>query len=141
MTQVPAAAPAGTVRSWLDRRADHEGSRTSHLFPDAPPLTWADLRDDAARIARCLGGMGLPKGAKQVVLAEVEIVDVRVEPLENIHHEIDGTAREGLSDMTSDEFIAFWRGGHGYASDYHGSDVPCRRIEWRYLRAEQEQTP
>ena len=39
--------------------------------------------------------MGLPKGARQVVLAEVEIVDNRVESILDVLDEPDATAREG----------------------------------------------
>lgn len=62
MTHVSASAPTGTVRSWLDRRADKDGDAISHLFPDAEPLTWSTLRDSAAEIAARLTGSGLSKG-------------------------------------------------------------------------------
>ena len=62
MTSVSATPPTGTVRSWLDRRADREGGRISHIFLDADPLTWAELREGAAEIAMRLGGLGLSKG-------------------------------------------------------------------------------
>src|SRR5690606_4165187 len=42
--------------------------------------TWKELKP-GDRLTLIEKGMGLPKGAKQVVLAEVEIVDVRVEPI------------------------------------------------------------
>lgn len=97
--------------------------------------TWRDLKP-GARLTLIEKGMGLPKGARQVVLAEVEIVDVTVEPVGFIHMEgEDGCAREGLPDMTPDEFVAFWCAGHGYGRV--GIDdapaIECRRIEWRYL--------
>lgn len=62
MSGVSAFPPEGTVRSWLDRRADGDGDATSHLFPDTPPLTWSALRDGAAEIAARLSGMELSKG-------------------------------------------------------------------------------
>lgn len=54
--------PEGHIRSWLDQRANAEGDRISHIFPDAPSLTWAALRDEAADIAARLSGAGLSKG-------------------------------------------------------------------------------
>lgn len=103
--------------------------------------TWQNLKpgDQLTLIEK---GMGLPKGAKQVVLAEVEIVDVRVEPIGFVHHCFgDFTCRlevhrEGLPDMTPVEFISMWLQSHGYsnsAADVRRGDTPCRRIEWRYL--------
>jgi hypothetical protein len=82
--------------------------------------------------------MGLPKGAHQVVLAEVEVVDVRIEPIGFVHHCFGDftcnleVCREGLPQMTPKMFIAFWLKTHGYGDAYR-VDVPCRRIEWRYL--------
>lgn len=90
------------------------------------PDTWTTLQP-GDRLTLIEKGMGLPKGAKQVVLAEVEIVDVRVERLAQIINEPNGTAREGLGHMSPAEFIAFWRAGHRMAT-------ACRRIEWRYLQ-------
>lgn len=62
MSFVASPPPAGTVRSWLDMRADEQGAQISHFFPDADPLTWADLRKGAAEIAGRLSGLGLTKG-------------------------------------------------------------------------------
>jgi acyl-CoA synthetase (AMP-forming)/AMP-acid ligase II len=62
MTLVTASPPTGTVRSWLDWRADEHGADVSHYFPDAAPLTWAELRTSAAEIAAKLYGLGLTKG-------------------------------------------------------------------------------
>jgi hypothetical protein len=92
--------------------------------------TWTTLKP-GDRLTLIEKGMGLPKGAKQVVLAEVEIVDVRVEALGQIFIEHHGVAREGLS-MSPDEFFQFWCRGHGVRFD-EPDDVRCRRIEWRYL--------
>jgi hypothetical protein len=77
-------------------------------------------------------GMGLPKGATQVVLAEVEVVDVRVEPLAAILDEPLGVALEGLR-MRHSEFIAFWLASHKYPADADPEQVLVRRIAWRYL--------
>lgn len=94
--------------------------------------TWRTLKpgDHLTLIEK---GMGLAKGEKQVVLAEVEIVSVRVEPLAFIHAEGNGTQREGLPEMSTHQFIGFWVVGHGYRDATEAMDVPCRRIEWRYL--------
>lgn len=63
MTVDPSLPPGGTVRHWLDRRAEEQGGDVSHLFADgAPPLTWAELRDRSAEIAARLAGLGLGVG-------------------------------------------------------------------------------
>ena len=55
--------PRGSVREWLDRRAELAGSRISHRFFDGkPPLTWAATRQLAAGIAARLSGIGVGKG-------------------------------------------------------------------------------
>lgn len=94
--------------------------------------TWRTLKA-GDRLTLIEKGMGLPKGAKQRVLAEVEVVSVDVEPLAFIHAERDGTAREGLPHLSTHQFIAFWCASHGYLTATDASLVPCRRIEWRYL--------
>ena len=78
-------------------------------------------------------GMGLPKGAKQVVLAEAVVVSVRVERLGQMGPA--DCAREGFPDMTPGQFAKFWCDSHGYKSLSWAErlDVVCRRIEWRYL--------
>lgn len=59
----PDSPPEGTVRDWLDFRAEREGERISHVFPDGGgSLSWADLRDRAADIAGRLAAMGIAKG-------------------------------------------------------------------------------
>lgn len=89
------------------------------------PDTWQRLAP-GDRLTLIEKGMGLPKGAKQVVLADVEVVDVREEPISDVLREPSATAAEGSPDMSPEEFVAFWRRSHG------GADT-CRRIEWRYL--------
>jgi hypothetical protein len=79
-------------------------------------------------------GMGLRKGERQVVLAEVEVVDVRVEPLHLIDD--DEVAREGFDGMFPFEFVRMWLDSHGYArlaAQNEVMAVQCRRIEWRYV--------
>lgn len=97
--------------------------------------TWKTL-DAGDRLTLIEKGMGLPKGAKQVVVCEVEVTDVRVESLGNIHDERLGTHSEGLGFMSCAEFVRFWADGHGYANHEHPADLMCRRIEWRYLDGE-----
>ena len=94
--------------------------------------TWKTLKP-GDRLTLIEKGMGLAKGERQVVLAEVEVVSVRVEPLGNVRHEENATEREGLPDMRPFAFIVFWADGHGYTNDPDWLAVPCRRIEWRYL--------
>lgn len=99
--------------------------------------TWVKLRpgDLLVLIEK---GMGLPKGARQVVLDRVVVVDVRVERLGEIMNEGQaGVALEGL-DMTPAEFVRFWQQGHGYPPmPFHAAcEIPCRRIEWQYLDEE-----
>lgn len=75
-------------------------------------------------------GMGLPKGAKQVVVAEVEVVSVSVEHIGDITAE--EVAREGFAEgLTPGEFVTFWLTSHHYPATAKGR--LCRRIEWRYL--------
>lgn len=80
-------------------------------------------------------GMGLPKGAKQVVVARVVVTDVRVEPLHLVdEHEIEleGCAHMGLF---PGEWQVWWAEGHRYrwSTQSEFMAIECRRIEWRYL--------
>lgn len=50
--------------------------------------------------------MGLKKGEKQKVLAIIEVVDVRLEPLTSCTDE--DAAAEGFPEMSGDEFVAFF---------------------------------
>lgn len=109
--------------------------------------TWKNLKpgDHLVLIEK---GMGLPKGAKQRVLAEVEIVDVRVEPIglitDDVRYGRQEVRLEGLDPMTPDEFVGFWCQGHGAPTPAAcwalGLPVKewtkCRRIEWRYFDEE-----
>ena len=118
--------------------------------------TWGTLRP-GDRLTLIEKGMGLPLGAKQVVLAEVEITNVRVETLRNVTTA--EVVAEGLWDRAVAEsaefgdyydedylpvqwFRAFWAAGHHggslrewmigrLAASLLGTE--CRRIEWRYL--------
>lgn len=98
--------------------------------------TWRNLKA-GDRLTLIEKGMGLPKGAKQVVLTDVEIVDVRVEPLGLVQFG-DEVTREGFPELTPFEFMLMWAKSHGYTNGLqHGPlhRIPCRRIEWRYLDA------
>ena len=97
--------------------------------------TWQNLRP-GDRLTLIEKGMGLPKGAKQVVLAEVEIVDVRIETLDALHTEAQACASEGFPHMGVSEFARMWSTSHGYSKRIHPNLlglIECRRIEWRYL--------
>lgn len=96
--------------------------------------TWTTLAA-GDRLTLIEKGMGLKKGDRQVVLAEVEVVSVHVQALACIV--ISGELkREGLGHLTADQFVDLWVKSHGYG---HVTDVidrlclPTRRIEWRYL--------
>ena len=102
-------------------------------------------------------GQGLKRGEKQVLITEVEVVSVWVEPL------LDGLSpaeveREGFGAVHPAEFAAFWAAAHGHKPLLRSegvetspspwltptprrldaihralTGVKCRRIEWRYL--------
>ncbi len=118
--------------------------------------TWQALKP-GDRLTLIEKGMGLPKGARQVVLAEVEIVSARVE---NLLGGLTPTevAKEGFEAWSPWEFAVFWAAAHRYrpllkAENIKQSpspwvpprpwrldaicralaEVECRRIEWRYL--------
>lgn len=112
--------------------------------------TWTALKP-RDRLTLIEKGMGLPKGAKQVVLAEVEVTDVRVEPLGYIYSEgAPGLGDEGVIvravqargfdlGRCLDWFVSWWAGSHGYGRNLHpdiAELIECRRIEWRYLDEE-----
>jgi hypothetical protein len=75
--------------------------------------------------------MGLPAGARQVVLAEVEVVSVTVESLSAMTFE--DITREGFDPLRwpVSTWIDWWKLEHGYRPE---DDPPVRRIEWRYVR-------
>lgn len=55
-------APGGTLRDWIDHRADTSPDRISHIFPDDGALTWVQLREEASTVARGLAGLGAAPG-------------------------------------------------------------------------------
>ena len=61
--------PKGTVRDWLDDRANSVGGRDAYLFFDGDAaLTWSGLRDRARYLAEHLTALGLAKGASVAIL-------------------------------------------------------------------------
>ena len=59
--------PTGSVRNWLDARADHGG--IGFVFPETgEELSWPDLRDHAAQTAADLTAQGIAKGESVVVM-------------------------------------------------------------------------
>jgi hypothetical protein len=92
--------------------------------------TWTTLKP-GDRLTLVEKAMGLAKGEKQVVLAEVEVVSVCVELLVG-GITVAECAREGFPDMTPAQFAAMWLRSHGHVND-DAHLVECRRIEWRYL--------
>lgn len=101
--------------------------------------TWKNLKP-GDRLTLIEKGMGLKKGEKQVVLKEVEVVDVRVESI-GLVIQPGECAREGFPTWDGWQFIRFWLKGHGYGSasigDVVHGRIECRRIEWRYLAADE----
>lgn len=118
------------------------------------PLTWRKL-NAGDRLTLVEKRQGIPKGGHVVRLAEVEVVDVRVEPLLAglNEHEI---RSEGVGlDLTETDWAKWWATAHGWrpvpAADAAGLDmryhwhfhksfghaplreINCRRIEFRYL--------
>lgn len=79
--------------------------------------------------------MGLKKGEKAIRLAEVEVVDIRREPLTDLLYNLDyglaEVAREGFPDLSPTQFI------YRYFIDAQsiGVDDLVTRIEWKYLDA------
>lgn len=118
------------------------------------PDTWQTLKP-GDRLVLVEKAMGLPKGAKQVVLAEVEIVSNWIETLgELTDAEILAEGFEPGAPLptlkTRDRsfatnlrlwegeacarWAAWWAAAHNITTMPAGlSRVECRRIEWRYL--------
>lgn len=95
--------------------------------------TWERLKP-GDRLTLVEKVMGLKKGERQVVLAEVEVVSARCEWLSHVTAE-ECTA-EGFPGMSPAEFIGFWLRSHNLTAHgvgFGGPDFMVRRIEWRYL--------
>lgn len=91
------------------------------------PATWVDLKP-GDRVLAIEKGMGLPKGARQVVIGEIEIVSNRVERAIDV--DLDDVEREGFPAMTPADWLAevWW--------ELHGPVTPMtemRRIEFRHV--------
>ena len=57
------APPSGTIRDWIDTRADETPDAISHVFTDNDAvLCWHDLRESVRGIAQALAGLGIEKG-------------------------------------------------------------------------------
>ncbi|WP_200834729.1 ASCH domain-containing protein [Amycolatopsis alkalitolerans] len=87
---------------------------------------WAYLRT-GERITLCRKVMGRRPGEPLVRVAEVEVLDVRREPLDAIT--VAEVAREGFPGMSTEEFM---RRFFIDAQDIQPSDI-VTRIEWTYL--------
>lgn len=88
-------------------------------------LGWRDLKP-GTHLTLCRKVMGRKPGEPLVRLAEVEVFDVRREPLNAIgQNDVD---REGFSGWTTDQFVEFFAESMRCAPD-----VEVTRIEWRYL--------
>ena len=92
--------------------------------------TWKDLKP-GDRLTLIEKGMGLPKGAKHVVLAEVDVIFVDTIWLSPINST--ELAAEGFPHMTANEFISMWLNSHSYQRWQNPNHVMVRRIEWRYF--------
>jgi hypothetical protein len=79
-------------------------------------------------------GTGLPKGATQRILADVEVVSNRLEPLA-LSIMPGELSKEGLDHLTHPEFVDLWVRSHGYRTTdgLERLTIVCRRIEWQYL--------
>jgi acyl-CoA synthetase (AMP-forming)/AMP-acid ligase II len=63
----PTTPPGGTLRDWLDARADEGG--TAFVFPETGEvLAWTDLRAHAAEVAGDLTAQGIAKGESVAVM-------------------------------------------------------------------------
>ncbi len=96
--------------------------------------TWTDLKP-GDRLTLIEKGMGLKKGEKQVVLAEVEVLNNTVQPLYDITYE--DVLREGFTDMDEWDFIDMWLDSHHitFRDQSEAMSYMVRRIAWRYLDA------
>mgnify|MGYP005990051245 FL=1 len=63
----PAVPPKGTVRDWLDARANAD--RIAVVFPEtSDTLTWRSLRDDARDMAQKMAALGIEKGESVAII-------------------------------------------------------------------------
>jgi hypothetical protein len=96
------------------------------------PSTWTNLKP-GDRLLAVEKAMGLPKGARQVPIGVIEVINVRVEPLYLVGWEQDddgrsvGAAREGFG--SDDAFGEAWIDLHGR----YDPEGQVRRIEFRHV--------
>lgn len=63
----PEHPPKGTVRSWLDARANRDDIAV--VFPEtSQTLTWQTLRDEARDLAQKMAALGIEKGESVAIL-------------------------------------------------------------------------
>ena len=79
------------------------------------------------RLTLCHKVMGRKKGEPLVRIAEVEVVDISREQLNDITFA--EVAREGFPDWTPDEFVTFFCATHKGCTP----TTEVTRIEWRYI--------
>lgn len=80
------------------------------------------------QLTLCRKVMGRRKGEPLERIVDVEVVDVRREPLSKIGRDGEVEA-EGLGHMTPDEFVEFFCSTHKGCTPFS----TVTRIEWRYL--------
>ena len=67
MIFTPTVAPQGTVRDWLDARAETDG--IAFVFPETVDmLEWGQLRNEARQMAQGLVGLGISKGDSVAII-------------------------------------------------------------------------
>lgn len=110
------------------------------------PDTWTDT-EPGDIVTLIEQGQGLPKGAKQVPIVDVEILVNRVEPLSLVDEA--AVAAEGFEGWDPIEWQIWWARHHGFRPPFGYarmgqsqvlawlSSIDCRLIEWRYLEVGQ----
>lgn len=63
----PTTPPNGTVRDWLDARADADGIAV-HFPETGQNLTWRNLRDDARTLAQKMAALDIQKGESVAII-------------------------------------------------------------------------
>ncbi|WP_228537873.1 hypothetical protein [Nocardia sp. XZ_19_231] len=92
-------------------------------------MGWAYLRP-GERVTLCRKVMGRRRGEPLVRIVDVEVLDIRREPLDAITAE--DVRAEGFPDMTPKQFVEFFCATHKGCTP--ASEVT--RIRWRYLDAQ-----
>lgn len=114
---------------WTDGRLMSFSLTTKQLCDGTKTVTrrhgWKNLKV-GARLRGVHKAMGLRRGEKPHVLAVIEVVDVRREPLNAITDE--DVAREGFPGMTAAEFVAMFLSKIGGVAH-----VEVTRIEFKVV--------